>query len=82
MFSITLKFTIDLLVKWFKQDYEYVFLETDALTKEKYKQLNKIDTLKTICCICDFRLDLNSAYGLHSHEMTYLDFVIREEYLF
>lgn len=51
IFSIELKFTTDLLVKWFKQEHKSKFLETDALTKEKYKKLIKINTLKTTCCI-------------------------------
>ena len=41
LLSTKLKFTIDLLVKWFKQEYKSRFLETDALTKEKYEKLNR-----------------------------------------
>ena len=81
VFSIELKFTIDLLVKWFKQEPKSKIFEIDTLAKQKYKKENKIDPLKTNCCIWNLRLDLNSANGPHTDEITYLDFVIRKEYL-
>ena len=82
MFSIELKFTIGLLIKWFYQTCKSRFLETDALIKQKYQKNNLIDWTETKCCICDFKLNLDLAYGSHSDEMTYLDFVIRKEHLF
>ena len=36
MFSVELKFTIDLLFKWFYSVYKIRFLELETLTKQKY----------------------------------------------
>ena len=82
MFSVELKFIIDLLVKWFYQTYKSRFLELNALTKQKYEKTNETDWTKTECCICDFKLNLDLVHGPYSDEMTYLDFVIRKEHLF
>ena len=44
MCSVELKFTIDLLVKWFYSIYKMTFLEIEALTKQIYeKKNNRID---------------------------------------
>ena len=82
IFFVELKFTIDLLVKWFHQTYKSRFLEIDALTRQIYEKNNEIDWTKTKCCICDFKLNLDLAQGPHSDEMTYLGFIIRKEHLF
>ena len=81
MFSTKLEFAIDLLVNCCDQKYKSKFLEIDVLTKQKYEKENKIDQ-QTKSCSCDFKLDLNSAYGQHSDKMTYLDFVIKKGYFF
>ena len=39
MCSVELKFTIDLLVKWFYSIYEMRVLEIDALTKQTYEKI-------------------------------------------
>ena len=78
MFSVELKFIIDLLVKWFYQTYKSRFLELNALTKQK---TNETDWTKTECCTCDFKLNLDLVHGPYSDEMTYLDFVIRNLFL-
>ena len=39
MCSLELKFTIDLLVKWFYSIYEMRVFETDALTKQTYEKI-------------------------------------------
>ena len=66
MFSIELKFTIGLLVKWLHQTYKSRFLEIDTLTKQKYQKNSPIDWTERKCCICDFKLNLDLAYGPHS----------------
>ena len=82
MSSVELKFTIDLLLKWFYSLYKMRFLELDTLTKQNYEKSNKTDWTKTTCCICDFKLSLGASYGPGSKKMTYLDFAIKKEYLF
>ena len=82
MFSIELKFTIDLLVSWFDKTHKSRFLEINPLVKQKYDKENKLDPLTTKCCICDMRLDLNSALGPQSDEMTYLEFTIKKSICF
>ena len=43
MFSIELKFTIDLLVSWLNKTHKSRFLEIDTLTKQKFdKKINSI----------------------------------------
>ena len=63
VFSVELKFTTDLLFKWFYSVYKIRFLELETITKQKHEINNKVDWSKTDCCICDFKLSLGATYG-------------------
>ena len=82
MFSIELKFTIDISLKWFYNIYKSRFIELDMITKQQYEIENKIHWSHTKCVMCDFKLSVGSRFGPENDKLTYFDFVVKEEHLF
>ena len=55
MFNIELKFTCDILIKWF--NFKFKVLSISNLLHIEYNRQNPI-TEKNTCCICSFPLDV------------------------
>ena len=55
MFNIELKFTCDILIKWF--NFKFKVLSISNLLHIEYNRQNTI-TEKIKCCICSFPLDV------------------------
>ena len=56
LFSVKLKFTIDMLNSWFSNTIKAKFLELDDIKKKVFSAGNPIVLSKTTCCICEFLL--------------------------
>ena len=80
MFNIELKFACDILMCWFNHKIKILYLDNEIAIN--YRRTFPITT-ETKCVICDFPLQVDPK-GLEykENEMSYLDFLIREEYAF
>ena len=56
MFSTELKFTFDVLAKWFNDVFKSRFNKTDELKKQKFIRESPIDWSNQKCIICDLKL--------------------------
>ena len=59
MFSTELKFTTDVLIKWFNDLFKSRFNELDAIRKQNFKKKKPIDWSKEKCVICYLKLAVN-----------------------
>ena len=84
MFSKELKFTIDVLVKWFNDIFKSRFNELDELKKQKFIRENPIDWSNQKCVISDLKLAISLSEGYQKTEKltTWYDFTIQKEHLF
>ena len=63
MFSIELKFTVDVSVKWFNYVFKSQFNEIDAIKKQKFLKEKRIDLPNEKCVICDLKLAVSLQEG-------------------
>ena len=61
-FSVKLKFTVDILNKWFKHAIQSKSLELNIIQKTNIGKENPVDTSKTTYCIYGFWLDIERAH--------------------
>ena len=82
MFNIELKFTCDILIKWFDYKTKSSRISIPNVLAIEYNRQHTI-TAKTKCCLCNFPLDV-APKGLEfpGNEMSYLDFLIKKEHAF
>ena len=80
MFNVELKFACDILMCWFNHKIKKLYLDNEIAIN--YRRTFPITT-ETKCVICDFQLQVDPK-GLEykENEMSYLDFLIRKEYVF
>ena len=80
LFNIELKFTCDLLTKWF--NYKIKNLAVSEVSRLLYNRQNPI-TAESICKICHFPINVSpKGLSFKQNEMSYLDFLIRKEHSF
>ena len=80
LFNVELKFTCDLLTKWF--NYKIKNLAVTEVTRHLYNRQNPI-TAESKCKICHFPINVSSkGLSFKQNEMPYLDFLIRKEHSF
>ena len=83
MFSTELKFTIDVLVKWFNDIFKSRFNELDELKKQKLIKENPIYWSNHKCVICDLKLAVSLSEGYQRTEKTTCyNFTIQKEHFF
>ena len=63
MFSIELKFTVDVSVKWFNDVFKSRFNEIYAIKKQKFLKEKQIDLPNEKCVICDLKLPVSLQEG-------------------
>ena len=82
MLNIELKFTCDILMKWFNYKTKSSRLSVPNILATEYNRHHPI-TAESKCCICNFLLD-TAPKGLEfeGNEMSYLDFLIKKEHAF
>ena len=56
MFSTELKFTIDILFKWFNGVFKLRFNKLDAIRRQKILKEKPIDWFNEKCIVCDLKL--------------------------
>ena len=78
LFSVELKFTMDVLNDWFSDTIKPKFLDVNDIKKQIFVKENPTIPSKTTCSICGFLLDVQ-ARGEHKR---WYDFIIECEYLF
>ena len=81
MFSTELKFTVDVLVKWFNGIFKSRFNELDEIKKQLFTKNNPIDFSHETCVICSFKLATGTQYG-DDIWYDWYDFTVRKEHLF
>ena len=84
LFSVKLKFTINMLNKWFKSVFKSIFLELNEIQKQIFVKENPLNLSETCCCICGILLDTEIS---HKHKKTekisaWYDFTVQTERLF
>ena len=78
LFSVKLKFTINILNNWFSNTIKPKFLELDKLKKQMFVKENPVVASETICYIFGFSL-VTEAYGKHER---WYDFIVERGHLF
>ena len=84
LFSVELKFTIDILDKWFNNVFKSKLLGLNEIQKKIFVKENPLDWSKACCCICGFKLSTSTK---ESHEKTqnlttWFDFTVQQGRLF
>ena len=80
LFNVELKFTCDLLTKWFS--YKIKNLAVTEVSSHLYNRQNPI-TAESKCKICHFPINVSpKGLSFKQSEMSYLDFLIRKEHSF
>ena len=74
LFSVDLKFTINILKDWFSRIIKPKFFEIDSSGKQKFRKDNPLDK-NAVPCLCDFPLAVDGVKG-------WFDFAARCEHLF
>ena len=84
MFCTELKFTIDVLAKWFNDILKSRFNEFGELKEQKFIRENPTDWSNQKCVICDLKLAVSLSEGYQKTEKltTWYDFTIQKEHLF
>ena len=77
LFSVELKFTIDVLNDWFSNTIKPKFFDVNNIKKQIFIKENQIIPSKTTCSICGFLLDVQVRV---EHKRWY-DFIVECEYL-
>ena len=80
--EFSIKFTKDTLKSWFKNTTKSNFLELNDIEKQLFVNENPTIPSRTICCICGFLLDIESASGHEVNKKTWYNFVVEKEHLF
>ena len=78
LFSVKLKFTIDVLNDWFSNTVKPNFFELNDIKTQIYRNENWIIPTKTTCLTCGFLPDVQEE-GEHKKGK---DFIVECEYLF
>ena len=82
LFNIELKFTCDLLTKWFNYKIKSDNLAVSEVGRLLYDRQKPI-TPESKCRICHFPLNVSpKGLSFKQNEMSYLDFLIRKEHSF
>ena len=80
MFNIELKFTCDILMRWFNYKTKSSRLSVPNISAIECNRYHPI-TAETKCCICNFPLDTApKRLEFEGNEMSYLDFLIKKEH--
>ena len=80
LFNVELKFTCDLLTKWF--NYKIKNLAVTEVSRHLYNRQNPI-TAESKCKICHFPINVSpKGLSFKQNKMSYLDFLIRKEHSF
>ena len=81
--STELKFTIDVLVKWFYDIFKSRLNELDEINKQLFTRNNPIDWSHETCVICGFKLATGIRHD-HNHDnlTTGYDFTVTKEHIF
>ena len=84
MFSTELKFTIDVLAKWFNDIVKSRFNEFGELKEQKFIRKNPTDWSNQKCVSCDLKLAVSLSEGYQKTEKltTWYDFTVQKEHLF
>ena len=85
MFSIELKFTVDVSVKWFNDVFKSQFNEIDAIKKQKFLKEKRIDLPNEKCVICDLKLAVSLQEGCEKKKKkmtTWYNLTVQKEHLF
>ena len=79
MFSIELKFTADVRVKWFKDVFKSRFNELDEIKKTIRDKCNPLDWPNKKCVICNFKppVSLNEGHAMDKLT-TWYDFTVQK----
>ena len=82
LFNIELKFSCDILMKWFNCKIKSNNLELPMCLRLECNR-NNPTTADTKCCICKFPLDvMPKGLKFEGNDMSYLDFLIQKEHAF
>ena len=63
IFALELKFTIDMLTRWFNTTFKQKFLELNHFQKKRFLEEKPLDYSKTDCSICGFKIFLSAREG-------------------
>ena len=79
LFSIELKFTIDMLNKWFSKLIKQKFFELTDTKKQDFIKENPLFPSETTYCICGFLLDVEAC---GEGKKGWYDIIVEREHLF
>ena len=79
LFSVELKFTIDMLNDWFSKLIKPKFLELSDIKEQDFIKENPLNPSETTCGICGFLLDTKAS---GEGKKRWYDFIVDREYLF
>ena len=82
MFFCELKFLVDILKKWINDKFTRRYLELDLFTKQRFRRNNPVRWRETTCSLCDCDLAAGASNGPHEENITYFDFMVKNEHSF